>query len=161
MKSPKHIAGLFAITAFLWLVWSGDTKVLLLSLGLVSVAVTLFLAVRMEIIDRESYPLELSRKLVTYWFWLSKEVVVSNFDVARRILARNPHLSPGFTRVACEKRSDVARAIYANSITMTPGTVAIDVGEDYILIHALTRDNADRVKDGDMANRIPDFGVTE
>lgn len=161
MKSPKHIASLLAVAIFLWLVWSGQTKALLLSLGALSAVITVWIAVRMEIIDHESYPLELSRKLVTYWFWLSKEIVVSNFDVARRILSRKPGISSSIARVATGKRSNIGRAIYANSITLTPGTVAIDVGEDYILIHALTKAHADRVKAGDMARRVPDPGVPE
>ncbi len=157
--SVKHVASLLVVTVALWLALSGYAKPLLLSLGAVSAVLTVWLAVRMEIIDHESYPVELSVKLLRYWLWLGKEIVKSNLDVARRILTPGQSISPTVTRVITGKRTNIGLAIYANSITLTPGTVAMNITDDGIEVHALTRAGAESLHEGAMARRIPDPGV--
>ncbi len=157
--SIKHVVSLLVVVALLWFALSGYTKPLLLSLGTVSAALTVWLAVRMEIIDRESYPFEISLQLLVYWLWLGKEVIKSNIDVAQRILGPASAISPTVTRVPTGKRTDLGLAIYANSITLTPGTVSMNVEDGIIEVHALTLAGADSLHSGTMARRIPDPGT--
>ena len=57
-------------------------------------------------------------------------------------------------RVASTQTSDLARALYANSITLTPGTISIDVGKDEITVHALSREGAQDLASGEMGERV-------
>lgn len=63
------------------------------------------------------------------------ECVKANFDVAYRVLHPDLPIHPGIVKVKLNLRSDMARAILANSITMTPGTITVDIQDDYIYIH--------------------------
>jgi multicomponent Na+:H+ antiporter subunit E len=137
-----------------WFVWSGHTEVLLLSLGLVSCLLVLWLTRRMGIIDAESVPIERIPRLLLYLPWLVWQVVKSNLDVARRILDPRLPIRPLVLRVRAGQRDDLGRVIYANSITLTPGTVSIRVEDDEIEVHALTREAADGLLDDEMNRRV-------
>ena len=58
------------------------------------------------------------------------------------------------------QKSDLAKVIYANAITLTPGTVSVQLDDDTITVHALSKEAADALKTGDMASRVPDGEVT-
>ncbi len=138
-----------------WLLLSGQMQTLLLVLGLLSVGITLYIVNRMNVMDHESYPWQLSAQLPAYISYLMKEIVLSNIDVARRILAPDP-VKPLLVEVPLQQKSDLARAIYANSITLTPGTVSIALTEDKILVHALSKEGAELLASGEMSAKIPD-----
>ena len=78
----------------------------------------------------------------------------ANVDVARRILTPGRSISPTMLRVRATQRTDLGRVVFANSITLTPGTVSVDVGEDEILVHALSRDGAEELAGGEMDRRV-------
>lgn len=158
MLSFKHVFSLFVVSAALWLVLSGHIEPLLLSLGAVSAVLTVVMALRMEVIDHESHPIDITWRLLTYWLWLGKEVIKSNFVVARHILSLNTGISPTVAHVATGQRTDIGRAIFANSITLTPGTVALNVEEEVIEVHALTHAAAEELHSGTMSRRVPDPG---
>jgi len=150
---------LFAILLAVWLLNSGHYTTMLISIGvLCSVLVTL-LARRMGIVDREGVPVHLIPRAFVYVPWLVKEVVLSNLDVARRILtpARKPDLSPMLFDVATSQRSDLGRVLYANSITLTPGTVSIQVYGNRITVHAIAEDVARSLAAGEMDRRVTRF----
>jgi len=92
----KRSFSLAAFLALLWWVLSGQTAPLLLAFGLASVLVTVWLARRMEIVDHESHPVHLSAALSRYWLKLMREIVVSNVDVVRAILAPRLAIEPHF-----------------------------------------------------------------
>lgn len=151
----KHITGLFLILAVFWLINSGHFDGLLLSLGLISVIGTMLINRRMEQVDGEyEPPVLLSLRLPPYLLWLLKEIVISNIDVIRLIWQRRPAISPTMFKVTATQKTDVCKVLYANSITMTPGTVTLDVEGDTFLVHALTRANAEGVMRGDMDRRV-------
>lgn len=158
MFSLKHTLSLSVGLYALWLLLSGHYTGLLLTLGAASTALTVFLALRMEVLDRESHPIELSKQLPGYWLWLLREIVISNWAVVRRILQARPDISPTVVDVPTGKRSDVGRTILANSITLTPGTVSLDVRSDTVRVHALTRAGAEHLLAGHLDRRVPDIG---
>ncbi|HBS26770.1 MAG TPA: DNA topoisomerase IV [Gammaproteobacteria bacterium] len=140
-----------------WLLLSGHFEPLLLGLGLASVALTIFLMKRMDVIDHESYPFHLSSKLPTYFVYIIREIVTANIDVMKRILTvRGESISPQLVDIPLPQKTSLGRAIYANSITLTPGTVSVEVTEDKIIVHALTREAADELSTGNMGKAIPD-----
>ena len=152
----KHAASLTLTLFILWLLLSGHYNVLLISLGLISSLLTVVLALRMDVIDHESHPLHLRRQLPRYWVFLSREVILANLDVVRRILTPGKSFSPQLRQLPLPQKTALGQVIYANSITLTPGTVTVQLGTDSIRIHALSREAADDLQTGRMAQAIPD-----
>jgi multicomponent Na+:H+ antiporter subunit E len=152
----KHAASLTLTLFILWLLLSGHYNVLLISLGLLSSLLTVVLALRMDVIDHESHPLHLRRQLPRYWVFLSREVILANLDVVRRILTPGKSFSPQLRQLPLPQKTALGQVIYANSITLTPGTVTVQLGTDSIRIHALSREAADDLQTGRMAQAIPD-----
>ena len=152
----KHAVSLTLTLFILWLLLSGQYSMLLISLGLVSSVLTVVLALRMDVIDHESHPLHLRRQLPRYWVFLSREVILANLDVVRRILTPGKSFSPQLRQLPLPQKTALGQVIYANSITLTPGTVTVQLGTDSIRIHALSREAADDLQTGRMAQAIPD-----
>ncbi|HEY9051094.1 MAG TPA: Na+/H+ antiporter subunit E [Gammaproteobacteria bacterium] len=146
----------FAILLFLfWISLSGHLEPLLLGLGAASVALTVFLSHRMNLIDHESYPLHLSLKMPGFFLYLFREIVKANIDVVTRILSgRKALISPQMIDIPQSQKSDLGAVIYANSITLTPGTVTIKLSENHLTVHALSREAASELADGAMSEEI-------
>lgn len=140
-----------------WLLLSGHLSPLLLGLGLSSVALTIVLAKRMNVIDHESYPLHLSSQLPRFFVYILKEIVIANIDVIKRIMrSGDTSISPQLIDVPVPQKTDLGRAIYANAITLTPGTVTVEITQNKLTVHALTKEAADEFATGNMAKAIPD-----
>ena len=149
-----HCVWLFVALAGVWLLLSGHYDALFLAFGAVSCIFALTLAWRFDVIDRESHPLHLWWRLPGYWLWLLVEIARANIDVARRILAPDLPIDPRVFRVRCSADSDLGHAIYANSITLTPGTISLDVQRDSVLVHALTAEGMAALESGEMDARV-------
>jgi len=141
---------LFAV----WLAWSGHFVPFLIGMGALSAVLVVVLGRRMAIVDREGAPLELTLRTLGYLPWLALEVVKANLDVARRIVHPRLPIRPHLIRVQAGQRTDLGRTIYANSITLTPGTVSVDVQGTTIVVHALSDEAARGVTDGAMDRRV-------
>ena len=152
-----HAISLALVLFALWLLLSGHYVPLLLGLGALSALLVVTIALRMDVLDREGYPIHLSPKALLYWPWLGWEIVKSNVDVARRILSPTLPISPTVIRLKASQKSELGKVIYANSITLTPGTVSIDIDGDKIEVHALTREAAQALRTGDMDRRVTRF----
>lgn len=73
--------------------------------------------------------------LLVFLFVFIWECLKANLDVAYRVLHPAMPIKPGIVKVKTELKSELARTILANSITMTPGTISIDIIDDYLYIH--------------------------
>jgi multicomponent Na+:H+ antiporter subunit E len=149
--------GLIAALATAWILWSGYFKPLLLGLGVVSVLASAYLGWRMRRTDGEGpgfSVLDHIHQLATYWPWLLVEVAKSNIAVARIVLAPRISVDPVLIRVTSTQQTGMGRVIYGNSITLTPGTITVDMDGDQVLVHALTQDGADGVREGEMDRRV-------
>ena len=138
----------------IWLLLSGHYDALLISFGVLSCALVTAIAVRMDLVDREGHPIYLIARALRYWPWLVWEIVKANWDVARRVLSPGPNISPTLVHVSASQKTDLGQVIYANSITLTPGTVSVDVAGGTILVHALSREGAAALQEGDMDRRV-------
>ncbi len=145
---------LFFLTTGLWLPLSGHFDPFLLSLGLLSAATVSFVSRRMGIIDAEGQPLELMPGLLRYAPWLAKEIVRACIDVAWRIVQPSLPIQPTIIRVPANQRTVTGRVSFANSITLTPGTISLDVLEKQIEVHALTAESAADLESGEMGKRV-------
>ena len=149
-----QIISLAVILSMLWLLLSGHYNPLLLSLGFASVVMTLVVSARMNVVDREGHPVHLALRGLLYWPWLIKEIVIANVDVAKAILGVTDDIRPSLFTIKASQQSDLGRTIYANSITLTPGTVTIGMDGDELTIHALTPGARDGLATGDMDRRV-------
>ena len=126
----------------------------MLLLGLLSVVVTVWMARRMEIDDAEGLPVQQLPRLIVYLPWLARAVVASNIDVARRIVTPSLPIEPVTVRVHADQKTAVGRVVYANSITLTPGTITLEVEENSIEVHALTGEGARDLCTNEMGRRV-------
>jgi multicomponent Na+:H+ antiporter subunit E len=108
----------------------------------------------MDVVDHESQPLHLTLKMPGYLIWLTKEIILSNISVVKHIWLGNETISPVLTTIKASQKTDMGKVIYANSITLTPGTVAVDLVGDQITVHALSRKNIEDLQAGEMDRRI-------
>ncbi|GLQ07100.1 Na+/H+ antiporter subunit E [Sneathiella chinensis] len=150
-------ASLFLVLLAVWLLLSGIYTPLLIGFGVVSCALVAFIARRMDVADREGHPIHLGPRIITYWFWLVVEIIKANVDVAKCVLMPKTYLRPSMFTTKATQKSDLGKVIYANSITLTPGTVTVDLDDDVVLVHALTTGSADGVKSGEMDRRVTEL----
>lgn len=155
----RYIISLFLVLSAFWLLNSGHYEALMLCFGFLSVVLVVYISWRMDVVDRESQPLRLMIFLPGYWLWLIKEIVWSNFDVVYRVWAGNASISPSWFDVKASQRTDLGKVIYANSITLTPGTLSVDLDDNEITVHALTRKAAEGVQSGEMDRRVSRLNV--
>jgi len=150
----RHTLTLFLTLSAFWMLNSGHTSVLMLSLGAISIVFVLYIAHRMDVVDHESQPIHLSYKISGYFLWLLKELLLANIAVVKSIWLGKAPISPAFTTIKMTQKTDIGKVIYANSITMTPGTVTVDLVGDCLTIHALFQENIDILKAGEMDRRV-------
>jgi multicomponent Na+:H+ antiporter subunit E len=148
----------FALYLF-WLLLSGHYSLFLLAAGAV-VAVAIAFAGRVfGYADREGHPVELVPAGLRYWPWLVVEIAKSAWSVSRIILSPSLPISPVVAKIRAGPETAVGMATYANSITLTPGTITIDTDRHHhwIVVHALTADGVAGLEDGDMDRRVTRF----
>lgn len=145
-------AGLFAF----WLALSGHYTMFLVSLGLASAVLCTYLAVRLRIVD-ETFAFHLLPRALFYWPWLVWEILKSAWAVSRMILHPRLPISPTMVSVKAGQRTQVGIATYANSITLTPGTLTVGVDGNNLLVHALDGAGADDLEAGRMDAQVSRF----
>lgn len=147
----KNSIWLALVLAVFWIINSGHFDLLLLTFGALSVALVIVITRIMSRVDGGYYPtVILSSGLPFYLLWLLKEIVKSNLEVIRCIWQRNPAIEPRIIRIKASQKTDLFKVLYANSITMTPGTVTIEVEDDEFTVHALTRSSREGLEAGEM-----------
>lgn len=146
--------GLLIALALMWWLWSGHASVLLLSLGAASCALVLVIALRMDVVDRESTPLHLTQRGPLYWAWLFWQIMLSNIDTCKRILTPGRRVNCVVAELPAEQKTDLGKVIYANSITLTPGTLTMHLDDKQIQVHALDPSQVEALASGEMARRV-------
>ena len=149
-----HALSLTASLMLFWMLISGDFGLLNLVLGLASALLVVAISRRMDVVDQESQPLNLSARLPVYWAWLAGKVIKSNLDVTRAIWTPGKSISPTMVRLKLSQQTALGKVIYANSITLTPGTVTLAIEDHEILVHALTRADAALLETGEMDRQV-------
>lgn len=143
---------LFVFYFVIWLLLSGHYDPLLLTLGVLSCITCLYVTWKAKFIDEEGLPLHLLIRLPIYTLWLFKEIIKANIDTAKIIILNNP--DPQNFRVKSSQKTEAGKVTYANSITLTPGTVTTLLDGDILEVHALSSDMADDVKSGAMDKKV-------
>ncbi len=148
---------LWLVLYLFWFLLSGHSEPLLLGLGVVSCTIVVLIAKRMYTIDHESHPIHLSLKIPAYWLWLVWEIIKSNIAVMKLVWHPAMPISPTVVRVKTSQVSDLGKIVFANSITLTPGTVSMNVKNDEIEVHALTQEMAEDLQSGVMDSRVAEL----
>lgn len=142
--------------AVFWLLMSGFwDNGLLLGFGVVSIMICVFFSSRIE----KKFPfhegISLLPGLPLFWLWLFKEVVIANIDVLKRIWLPNEYpISPTIRTLPMSQTTRLAKTTYANSITLTPGTVSMDVKGNEVTIYGLIKEAVDDLEKGEMDRRV-------
>lgn len=147
-------AGLFLLLLAVWLLWSGLYKPLLIGLGVFSCMLCVWITQRMRDVDTERFRLAPMVRALGYFPWLIKEIAVANWQVIRLILAPRPVIRPVMINLQSSQASELGRVVYGNSITLTPGTLTVDVDGSRLTVHALTRAGAEQLEGGEMNARV-------
>lgn len=131
-----HFLFAFAVSMLLWLLLAGSLhpQELVAAAG-VGALVVIIAAPRLGIFAGMRFspaaPLYLVRYLIHFFIAL----VVANLDLARRVLSPSLPIRPAVVEVTTELQSPLGRMLLANSITLTPGTLVIDVIDNRLLVH--------------------------
>ncbi len=140
-----HAISLFVALFGVWLLLSGIYTAFFLIVAAVCCVLVVLIARRMDVVDHEAQPIHLTGRFVLYLPWLAWQIVLANIDVARRVLSPDLSIDPVVKWLPASQTTDLGRVIYANSITLTPGTVAVRLDGGEVLVHAVTGEMDRRV----------------
>ena len=130
----------FLFLLALWLLMSGVYKPLVIGLGVASALLATYMVRRMEassVTGRLGLPIKPLATL-RYIGWLLIEIAKSNWAVAKVILQKDMGMRQHFFTVPYSQKSDIGQATFANSITLTPGTISVEVEDGHFWVHALS-----------------------
>ncbi len=148
---------LISVTLFVyWLALSGHYTPWLMGAGAVLSVLVVAFCLFKGLTDEEGFPIEKLPRALVYWPWLGWRIVLSALNVTRLILHPRLPISPTMVKVDALQKSAVGLTTYANSITLTPGTISVEVSErgKAIWVHAITRENAEGFADDEMNRRV-------
>ena len=157
---------LFTALMVFWLLLSGKYDLshgedrFLTGCGVASCGFVTWLSTRkMSIADHEGHPIQFARRAPSYAVWLLWQIVLSNWDVFKRVWSREMPIDPCVVDITYTLETEFCAALYANSITLTPGTVTMDVDLEKrtMKIHCLTRGVGDDLTAGGMQARVHQF----
>ena len=146
---------LFLVLLGFWLLLSGQfDKAFLVGSGIVSCLLAVYCCHRLKLMNEIYQPVESLPRFLFYLPWLIWQIILASLDVTLRSWGTASAIQPRFVKVPVKIRHPLAQTLLANSITLTPGTVTVDVEEDHYLVHALTDDAEKGVLDGSMEKRV-------
>ena len=149
----RSLISLLSLYLF-WLLLSGMFVPFLLAAGLGSAIAVLLFTKRLDIIAAEAPPTYLNGlKFLAYCPWLIKEIMIAAWDVSKRILHPGLPISPTMVEFTPSQTTDTGLVIHANSITLTPGTISVEVEPGRFLVHALSREGGAALAGSEMDRR--------
>ena len=148
---------LFISLFLFWLVLSGQSKPFLIGAGVVSSLICVWVAHRMDVADSEGHPHQLFASTLTFYPWLVWEIFKAGWSVTKVIINPALPISPTVTRVVATQRTTAGLVTYANSITLTPGTITTAIDGNILTIHAIVADGATDLEGGGMDARVTQF----
>jgi len=152
MQLGRHLI-ILAILGIVWCLLSGHYTILLLGFGVFSCLVSVWLYHRVVQGKLQWITLVSPLEHVRYIFWLVIEICKSNIDVIRAIL--NPsRIEPQFFEVDTGDLDETGKVVYANSITLTPGTVTTRLRANKIQAHGLTLASKEVLQGNEMRDRV-------
>jgi len=152
---PAAFLVAFGILFALWLVLSGHFDPFHISLGIICTALVAFLS--HDLLFPDIKWREGSRvffRFLGYLPWLFYQILVANLHVAKMVLHPRMPIDPRMIQFKTKLMDDLAMSTLGNSITLTPGTITVDIREGEFFVHALTQKATDDLLSGRMENRV-------
>lgn len=158
-KKPRSAVSRFApgtwiVLIGLWIVLSGKFDAFHIGAGILTVALISWQQTALPPLRGGNEPGFKALRLALYIPWLLWQMLVSSVYVAGVILKNPRDIDPRMIRFRSQQPSLLHRVILANSITLTPGTLTVDIQDDRYLVHALTHKTADEVLEGQLARKV-------
>ena len=146
----------FFVFGILWLIFSGVYEPLTLSFGVISISIVIaIISVLKMSVDSDDH-FSHRNFFIFYVPWLLKEIVVSGIKTSSIILGFRKFKSNS-KKIKVSQKTQLGTVIYANSITLTPGTLTIEVDQDYLIVHALCDSSLNELEVGEMDKRVRDL----
>lgn len=137
-----------------WSVLSGHYTPLFVVLGVLSIALVVWISWRAGLAGSEGVVWSVSPRLPLFLLWLGKEVLVSSITLMRTVWAPRPEVRPVVDTTPAQGMPVVSQVVYANAITLTPGTLSLDVADEEIEVHSLSARNIKALHTGEMRERV-------
>jgi multicomponent Na+:H+ antiporter subunit E len=143
MKRKKGAIYLFIVLLVFWYILTSSIDLSTTVTGVLVAWMIVFYNYDLTFHNDElsSFRIEKVKAFILLIFLLIFGIVKSNIEVAKIVLNPRLPISPGFVTIRQPLKKDINRALYANSITLTPGTLTVDMDEDGILVHGLIEEN--------------------
>lgn len=149
----------FTLLFVLWLLFSERTQARYLALGAASAALVVWWnrAAGLRPVLGPASGLRAGRFLFRYLPWLVGQIILANLQVTVAILHPRLPIRPAIIEVPTNLQHDLALAVLGNSITLTPGTLTVDIEGPTLIVHALTPDSAQVLYTHELPNRVADL----
>jgi multicomponent Na+:H+ antiporter subunit E len=108
----------------------------------------------MDAADKEPKLVSTGYRMGLYLAWLIGQIAKSSLHVVKLVWGNPKKLSPALATIPIKNIPKSRHVLYANSITLTPGTLSVDIEDDEITVHALEAESINELKNGDMENKI-------
>ena len=137
-----------------WVLLSGKFDAFHLGMGVLTILGLVWLHRGLEPLSSEDCPPLRMGRFFLYCFWLFKEMIVAALLVAKEILRKDIRIDPQLIHFEAEQPTVTSAVIFGHSITLTPGTITLDLEENRYVVHALTDETARGVIEGSMSQRV-------
>ncbi|MCC5788090.1 MAG: Na+/H+ antiporter subunit E [Opitutales bacterium] len=156
-RSPRFVFAEGAVLFGFWLVMSGKLELFHIITGLLAVSFVVWLDRRLGPLSKDEDSISLHAhflKLPIYLPWLAWQMILSSLHVGKVILVPRHQIHPLMLKFNSKMPSNAARVILGNSITLTPGTLTLEIQGDTFWVHALDETSAEGLLAGDMQKRV-------
>jgi multicomponent Na+:H+ antiporter subunit E len=131
-----HITGI--ILAIIWFILLGPSSIFMTCFGIISIMMSLFISIKMKYVSQKD---EINAKsilgIAKYCLWIIREVYIAGLDVTKRVWSATGSSKSGFCELDLLPTSDSGLVIFANSITLTPGTITVAINQFNAVVHTL------------------------
>ena len=140
----------------MWIVFNGRFTIEILIFGIVlSAALYLFVWKVMGFGPKqEKAILKKSGKMFLYGLLVFKEIIKANWSVLKIVLNPKSKIEPKMVYFKTDLKKDTSKVALANSITITPGTITVNVSDDVVCVHALDASMADGIDECDFVVKL-------
>jgi multicomponent Na+:H+ antiporter subunit E len=139
---------LFVMLVIFWMIIASSISLIELIFGIFSSILIVIYShdLILTIDQRPKVSFKSLKALFLMFITLIKEIVVANFLVAKIVLSKNMKIDPGFQKIRQPLKKDLNKALYGNAITLTPGTLTVEMTSDYIIVHGLIKEDIKNVE---------------
>ncbi|HJH29231.1 MAG TPA: cation transporter [Methanosarcinaceae archaeon] len=145
---------IFLILFAFWYLLSTYVDTFHLGSGFICSVIVAYMSRNLMFVGAHGNRLTQTARFIVYIPWLLYQIVIANIDVAKRILSPDMPIDPRVVTFKSSLKSDLAKTTLANSITLTPGTVTIDIKDDVFYIHAISESSANDLLEGTMQRKV-------